>query len=161
MTSKPGSIWNLHGTLDALIKLQGSGLSRGQMARKLSAEFHTEISRSAVCGKLHREGFPAPKMPTRAVDQVKVNAAPVVSTHLLSVRPPPPLQSYEPQPMGDIATGCRWLHGDARERNFCGADKWAGGSWCPYHHAICLAPDGKSKPQKPRNFHKFMPWRAA
>ena len=35
------------------------------------------------------------------------------------------------------AKTCQWLHGEPRERNFCGERVKRGSSYCAEHHAVC------------------------
>lgn len=35
------------------------------------------------------------------------------------------------------AKTCQWLHGESRDRNFCGKPSQEGSSYCHDHHAIC------------------------
>lgn len=55
MTDAPKNIWESNPPMIArAILLDGEGFSRGQISKKISAEFNVVITRSAVCGVLHR-----------------------------------------------------------------------------------------------------------
>jgi hypothetical protein len=69
------------------------------------------------------------------------------------------LQCDEPEPRGDVADGCRWLHGPAEDRNYCGAPTVRFGlSWCHHHAARVWNP---ATPAQVAKFAKFVTWRAA
>ena len=36
--------------------------------------------------------------------------------------------------------GCRFILGGPSERDYCGADRQTGSSYCAHHHAICYLP---------------------
>lgn len=121
------SIWDRYpGLIEALRDLSSmKSYSAAQIAIKLSDRFGIEVSRNAVIGKATRlglmgDGYVVPKV--RQPPKLHIVAKPV------------PKDGREPLPKGDVDRGCRYLHGDAYDRNFCGAETTRPStSWCAYH----------------------------
>ena len=124
--------------------------SASQMAKMLSARFGIPITRNALIGKCSRNNIAlrgSKKMPME--DWRKAKAAPK----------PIKVAIPDPSPIGDVPGGCRWIHGDALDRLFCGAPtvRW-GISWCHHHCARVWNP---ATPAQVAKFAKFVTWRAA
>jgi hypothetical protein len=117
--------------------------SAGETSRILTAEFGVVFTRNACIGKAKRLGLTFGGSPKNGHGtkpaQHKPRRAPRPSNLQLgelAVRPSLPLVP-EPQPLGDVPTGCRWLHGDAFDRNFCGAEVHKASRYCEHHFARC------------------------
>jgi len=162
--------WQVPGVIEALREEAAMGLhSAAQLADRLNRKFGIYLTRNAVMGKCFRDGIPlrskkeaisgglsgnrVPKMPRKpqAIIQEYLKAPRVKRSTLL--------QCDEPEPRGDVADGCRWLHGPAEDRLFCGAPtvRW-GISWCHHHCARVWNP---ATPAQVAKFAKFVTWRAA
>lgn len=136
-------IWGKRPELQpALAAAVAEGLSASMIAARLSRQFNVSITRNAVIGRATRTGLqfalsPRGENVLERADRIKrvelrrhakflirrVKAAKADFTKV-----------PEPEPKGDIDTGCRWPHGEASERNFCGAARHEGSSWCPHHY---------------------------
>lgn len=125
--------------IDMLHAGAADGLSVSQLARRLSEHFGIDFSRNSVMGKVHRLGLPLARSQGRPLQDNPAPKAVRAKRIRIAARPrpsaPEPLPPIdEPAPLGDVDTGCRWLHGDdARARNFCGAEKREGSSYCEHH----------------------------
>lgn len=80
-------------------------------------------SRNAVIGKAHRLGL---KTPVKKKDGRRLKAK----------------RRIMEKPRGKRritkgASGCQWLDGEPRERQFCGAPRLEDSSYCEAHHARC------------------------
>lgn len=154
------SVWETPGLMKALRGFAALGVhSAAELTLLMNERFSLELSRNAIMGKCWREGIPL---------REKRGTIPC-RTRTITRRPPPPkaelikrsalLQCDEPEPRGDVADGCRWLHGPAEDRLFCGAPtvRW-GISWCHHHCARVWNP---ATPAQVAKFAKFVTWRAA
>lgn len=150
MTRKDDSIWETPGLLKTLREMCETRLfSAAQIAQRLSVLYRIDLTRNAIIGKVDRMGYP-----TRGRKKSTIAHAPrpkrVKGTEAL---PAPEIAPEEPTPQGDVPKGCRFMHGDAMDRNFCGAPTTAqGASWCAYHAKIVWNPQS---PSKARKAHKF------
>lgn len=109
--------------------------SASQMAKMLSARFGIPITRNALIGKCSRNNIAlrgSKKMPME--DWRKAKAAPK----------PIKVAIPDPSPIGDVPGGCRWIHGDALDRLFCGAPA-THGSWCAHHAKRVWAPQARTE----------------
>lgn len=159
-----GSVWETPGLTKALRACAAPGIyTAAELAAELSARFHVELSRNAIMGKCWRDGIPLrgrkgpePKTPKHPKPQAIINEhlkTPRIKRRAL-------LKCDEPEPRGDVADGCRWLHDDASLRNFCGAPTVRFGiSWCHHHAARVWNPTAPSKVE--RKLSGFVTWRAA
>jgi len=118
--------------------------SAGETSRILTAEFGVVFTRNACIGKAKRLGLTfggSPKnghdtkpRPPRPKLAPKAKTAEAMTRSARADVPATP----EPKPLGDVAFGCRWMHGeDPRERNFCGAERFRGKPYCQHHFARC------------------------
>jgi len=130
--------WRKEGLESALERLIADGLTALQISRKLNHDFGTKFTRNAIIGKVHRtklafKNEPCSKKP-RHDPQATPKPRPVRRVRLKLA-----CDIAEPTPLGDVDGGCRWLHGEASERNFCGAPTRLLASWCPHHEARVVA----------------------
>lgn len=58
----------------------------------------------------------------------------------------PQLTLVEPEPLGDIDGACRWLHGEPKDRSFCGHAVHDSSSYCRHHFIRAHNPPEKVKP---------------
>jgi hypothetical protein len=157
-----GSVWEIPGLVDALRRqAKPEVYTAAELAKQLSERFGVLISRNAVMGKCWRENIPLrgrkgpeprpkPPKPMKVIQEYL--KAPRVKRSSL-------LKCDEPEPKGDTPEGCRWMHGPAEDRVFCGAPtvRW-GVSWCHHHCARVWNP---ATPAQTAKFAKFVTWRAA
>ncbi len=161
--SQKRTFWERPGVVEVLRAAAAPGIyTASELASLLSERFNVDISRNAVMGKCWRDNIPlrprtapkpkAPRQPKPLAVIQEYLKAPRVKRSTL-------LQCDEPEPRGDVADGCRWMHGDATDRNFCGAPtvRW-GISWCHHHCARVWNP---ATPAQVAKFAKFVTWRAA
>jgi hypothetical protein len=118
---KMRSVWEISGLEERLVKLNKEGHSASQVARVLNYEFEIKLTRNSVISKLQR--VDKIKLPIR---KKVVQCRPINFLKIESVA--------VPKPKGDVSEGCRFIFGDASQRNFCGAS--SKGNWCDYHHNI-------------------------
>lgn len=161
--SQKHTFWERPGVVEVLRAAAAPGIyTASELASLLSERFGVDISRNAVMGKCWRDNIPlrprtapkpkAPKQPKPLAVIQEYLKAPRVKRSAL-------LKCDEPEPRGDVADGCRWLHDDASDRNFCGAPTVRFGiSWCNHHCARVWNP---ATPAQVAKFAKFVTWRAA
>ena len=161
--SQKHTFWERPGVVEVLRAAAAPGIyTASELATLLSERFNVDISRNAVMGKCWRDNIPlrprtAPK--PKAPRQPKPLA--VIQEYLKAprVRRSALLKCDEPEPRGDVADGCRWMHGDATDRVFCGAPTVRFGiSWCHHHCARVWNP---ATPAQVAKFAEFVTWRAA
>ena len=157
------SVWETPGLVKALRAAAAPGIhTASELAAIMSERFSVELTRNAIMGKCWRDNIPLrgrkgpePKAPKPPKPQAIINEylkAPRIKRSAL-------LQCDEPEPKGDVSEGCRWMHGDARDRNYCGAEVVRFGiSWCHHHCARVWNP---ATPSQVAKFAKFVTWRAA
>lgn len=105
------------------------------------------FTKNAVCGKILRLGLANPnRVPAkRKLNPMKKPRAkkrakpPKRRTNPLNLKP------LEPDPLGDVAGGCQWLHGEPTDRNFCGNPRQVSSPYCDHHHERCYMPAPKKK----------------
>lgn len=145
MLRRRPSIWDTPGLMEALRAMSDMRqYTAAQIARKLSHDFKLNISRNAVIGKAFRNN-----MATRGRPPAKIK--PASQPRVFKEKAPPKIviELNEPMPAGDVPEGCRFMHGEALNRNFCGAPTSSvTSSWCDYHARIVFntgagAPVGK------------------
>jgi hypothetical protein len=107
----------------------------GLTARQIGLQM--KLTRSTVCGVLHRAGLGtqtigrprndpnAPAKPARR----KIMAGAIVEG-LKDVR----ALELEPIPLG-TDSGCQWVHGDPRDHVMCGHTTRGFSHWCPHHYS--------------------------
>ena len=161
--SQKHTFWERPGVVEVLRAAAAPGIyTASELASLLSERFGVDISRNAVMGKCWRDNIPlrprtapkpkAPRQPKPLAVIQEYLKAPRVKRSTL-------LQCDEPEPRGDVADGCRWLHGPAEDRLFCGAPTVRFGiSWCHHHCARVWNP---ATPAQVAKFAKFVTWRAA
>lgn len=110
--------------------LRGQGLTTVQISRRM------KVTRSTVCGVLHRAGLTTqkkgrprknPGAPLKSARRKIFPNAPVLG--LTDVR----ALELEPIPLG-TDSGCQWIKGDPRDRVMCGHATRGFSSWCPHHY---------------------------
>jgi hypothetical protein len=96
------------------------------------------VSRGMVAGILYRFRSAPPPKPMKKIqkDRMRMPGLPTCAPigkkgELREVE----AFTDEPKPLGDVEGGCRWIHGPAPGRNFCGAPQVLGGVWCGHHRA--------------------------
>jgi len=102
-----------------LKRMRADGDSFGVIGKELGC------SRNACIGKAAREGIPhilASRHKSLPRKAVRVTLRFVLANN-------------EPKPRGDVAGGCRYLHGEPEWRKFCGAPRVQLESWCAFHLA--------------------------
>jgi hypothetical protein len=157
------TVWERPGVVEALKAAAAPGIYTAfELAVLLSQRFDCDISRNAVMGKCWRLNIPLRGRTAPKPQAVKPNKPLAVIQQYLKaprVKRSTLLKCDEPEPKGDTPEGCRWLHGDAEDRNFCGAPtvRW-GVSWCHHHCARVWNP---ATPAQTAKFQKFVTWRAA
>lgn len=130
-------IWDV-AALRKLRELREQGLTASEIASHFGLK-----SRGAVCGALHRACIPPPAKPATREQQTESYRKRLIHNRdrmirqrkaaKASYKPAEVVQMPdEPEPLGDTGRGCRWLHGEAADRNFCGAP---GEPWCEFHEA--------------------------
>lgn len=161
--SQKHTFWERPGVVEVLRAAAAPGIyTASELASLLSERFNVDISRNAVMGKCWRDNIPlrprtapkpkAPRQPKPLAVIQEYLKAPRVKRSAL-------LKRDEPEPRGDVAEGCRWLHGPAEDRLFCGAPTVRFGiSWCHHHCARVWNP---ATPAQVAKFAKFVTWRAA
>ena len=115
--------------------LAASGLTASQVGRAMGVSRNTIIGKAwrlkIAWGHGVRWGREHLK-PKRIRPRKAKPMAPVV----IIVETPEPVLT-EPMPAGETGLdGCQWLHGEAVERNFCGAPVMFNRSWCAYHYGV-------------------------
>jgi len=157
------TVWERPGVVEALKAAAAPGIYTAfELAVLLSQRFDCDISRNAVMGKCWRLNIPLRGRTAPKPQAVKPNKPLAVIQEYLKaprVKRSTLLKCDEPEPKGNTPEGCRWLHGDAEDRNFCGTPtvRW-GVSWCHHHCARVWNP---ATPAQTAKFQKFVTWRAA
>ena len=129
------SVWDEPGVMEALMEIASiQKYSAAEIAVMLSKRFNLNISRNSVIGRMSRNNIALrgkKNRPTLSAPKPIRCKGVAKPAREVRERKPDPL---EPQPLGDVDTGCRWIAGDALDRNFCGAETTEyGTSWCEYH----------------------------
>lgn len=122
--------------------------SAAQMAHLLSARFGITITRNALIGKCSRHGIALRGSKKSTLELPKVTTTPPKRRlmHPQAMKAPKAVKVSipEPLPAGDVPDGCRWLHGEALKRIFCGAPIHSG-SWCQHHAKRVWAPQPRTE----------------
>jgi hypothetical protein len=157
------TVWDRPGVVEALKAAAAPGIYTAfELSALLSQRFDCDISRNAVMGKCWRLNIPLRGRTAPKPKAVKPNKPLAVIQEYLKA-PRISLKNIpncpEPEPKGDTSKGCRWMHGDATDRNFCGADVVRfGTSWCAHHsHRVWAGPSASLV----RVVVKNTSWRAA
>lgn len=131
------SPWDEPGVMEALVDIASiQKYSAAEIAVMLSKRFNLDISRNSVIGRMARNNIALrgkKNRPTSAPYAKRPSGVPAQPKPAKPIKVDP----LEPLPMGDVSCGCRFLHGDALDRNFCGAPTSSvTSSWCDYHARI-------------------------
>ena len=140
--------------IERLQALVADGWSASQIAGDLG------VSRSAVCGKVHRMAIRVPTKVAVAIPKEKPEVVQFTGVRQGDTQTPfkgpctlppytprgfrPVVVTNAPEPLHikllDLEPGqCRYPHGD-RDFTFCGHPQQDGSSYCPGHHAIAIPP---------------------
>lgn len=147
------TIWDERGALDTARALAADGLSAAAIASVLRDKYKLPCTRNAVIGKLSRSGIGLMrgKVPPRAVAPKRKRKPAPPKLVIVKAQPLPAIA--EPPPAGDVDTGCRWLHGEPSDRNFCGHARQGLTAWCQ-HHSERIWEKGTSANTKKREYKK-------
>ncbi len=131
-------IWDTPGMVEDLKAILEQGATAGEAASILKRTWGVHVSRSAVIGKAYRLGFELRSQGCRSEALGKIaRKVRGPNKHPQPPKPAPiprmPIMVDEPQPLGDVDGGCRYLHGDATLRAFCGHGTWPLSPWCDFH----------------------------
>ena len=135
--------------LDAMRAMADTQIySASQMATLLSARFGVTITRNALIGKCSRNGIALRGSKKLPLELPKVSKTPPKRRLMFpkAQKAPRPIKIAipEPSPVGDVPGGCRWIHGGALDRLFCGAPA-THGSWCEHHAKRVWAPQARTE----------------
>lgn len=141
------SVWSDKDVRDALEQCLASGMTASQTAEHLHKELGVVVSRNAVIGRANRCGLmfsrPARERLTPEEKRARKSAGQKrrrygqTFTERKAFREELRMAT-EPTPRGDVDDGCRYLYGEATDRNFCGAPKSGSTSWCAFHRNKCF-----------------------
>jgi len=114
---------------EKICKLRRRGFTTVQISRQM------KVTRSTVCGVLHRAGLTSEKKGRPRTKPPKLSARPkrfpnAIVEGLKDVR----ALELEPIPLG-TDSGCQWVHGDPRDHVMCGHTPHRRSAWCPHHYA--------------------------
>jgi hypothetical protein len=109
--------------------LRGQGLTTVQISRQL------KVTRSTVCGVLHRAGLTTAKKGRPRTKPPKLYARKkiVANALVLGLKDVQSLE-IEPIPLG-TDSGCQWIHGDPADHVMCGHTPHGRSFWCPHHYS--------------------------
>jgi GcrA cell cycle regulator len=125
---------------EALTTMLATGKSFSQIAAKLNAQFNTNYSRNAACGKGYRLGLAAPKKaksPPKERKRIPPKTAIKYFTRVEDIR----LRCIEIVPQNVLLlelapNGCRYPSGEG-PFTFCNHHQQPESSYCPAHQALC------------------------
>ena len=147
------SPWKTPGIMTRLHEYAKDKLTSRQMMVRLNHEFSVELTRKAIIGQLNRQGIAPNQLAPKQQQNKPVKGH---SHQVLQLRPKLVVEEIaEPVPRGDVDSGCRYLHGDAAARNFCGAP--SDGPWCKYHHRKVYSVNQfarKAQDWRPKHVHR-------
>ena len=116
---------------EKICKLRRRGFTTVQISRQM------KVTRSTVCGVLHRAGLTSEKKgrprnnPETTVKSSRRKQFPnAIADGLKDVR----ALELEPIPLG-TDSGCQWVHGDPADHVMCGHTPHRRSMWCPHHYA--------------------------
>lgn len=161
--------------MDAVMKKMASqGKTRAEIAASLSVTFGKSITKNAVVGRCHRLGVTTVKPNLNTRSSLKNTAvygytpagkdAPAIKEssafkgpayHIDRARNKIRIVADAPKNPGRPG-GCQYLHGEAKDRNFCGAPTVQGreaesGSWCAEHYRVVYERVGRLVPSKAKS----------
>lgn len=130
------------------------GVTRADIAAKLSKKLGQPVTKNAVIGRLNRLGLTAPRKAKEAPKPKSPNRY----YHIAKKAPRAVLED-----VNEIAGnpgGCQYIAGDSKDRQFCGKAtvKTGSGVWCAQHVQIVyekVVRDFSKKAKAPRPFSKF------
>jgi GcrA cell cycle regulator len=135
MTARP---WDIPGINARLEQLHAEGLSFGQIAKAINAEFGTLLTRNAIIGRSHRlvltprpspirQKGPRTRTRSQRITPMNDNQLPLEAENKVH-------RTFEQMRRGD----CWWPLGEINERAvlFCAEPTDIGISWCPKHQRI-------------------------
>lgn len=134
------SDWLLPGINERLEQLHAEGLSFGQIARAINAEFGTSLTRNAIIGRSHRLVLKPRPSPIRQLKGPRIRNRTLRSKPAMNDNQAPSgietssHRTFEQMRSGD----CWWPLGEINERAvlFCAEPTDIGVSWCPKHQRI-------------------------
>jgi GcrA cell cycle regulator len=124
----------------ALTGMIAGGLSRAQAAVALNEQFHTQFTRCATGGRVHRLKLVTPERPKPPKSAPKPPAEP----RQRAPKSPPPIKPREPEatpraavPLLELSSdGCRWPFGEGETTLFCDSPQRVGSSYCSRHFQL-------------------------
>jgi len=113
-------------------KMVEGGKSREAIARVMSKKLGHPVSKNAIIGRLNRIGMVKPRKPKEAPKPKSPNRY----YHIAKKAPRTLLEA-----VNEIAGnpgGCQYIHGDAKDRDFCGKQtvRTGSGVWCRDHAQV-------------------------
>lgn len=141
---------------DKLAELVDAGLTSGQIARRLSSDFGVHFSRNSIVSQIVRTGLQLKGKSRRQIGEERARVAAPGTRYQRQLAKRKPAETTEradmlalpePAPQGDVDHGCRWMHGDPLDRNFCGAERHKLTRYCAHHYARAYVetPPAKTK----------------
>ncbi|MEK9917994.1 MAG: GcrA family cell cycle regulator [Pelagibacteraceae bacterium] len=120
-----------------LTKLWDKGLSAREIAEALNLP-----SRNMIIGKAHRLGLPKRQSPIIYMGERKRQALRKLAKGRKEIKREAKQARVRLPTFGTTgsASTCQWIHGEPRERNFCGVQSIAGHSWCAEHYSRVFLP---------------------
>jgi hypothetical protein len=121
----PLSIWDKKGALERLKALVDQGVIAAIVARTLSEEFNTKVTRNAVLGKMHRL-----KMKQRKLDNPPPPKVKIIKVRLAARKNPNVIKFGKPEPVRNISINqlrrgvCHYPISELNQRppyTYCGA----------------------------------------
>lgn len=123
------------------------GLTSSEISRRMSDHYGVSYSRNAIMGQIHRLKL---KLHGAVIGADGERIRRPITPRSVKVAPPKPAKApppEEPAPRGDVEDGCRWLHGDAVERVFCGAPVHRA-AWCAHHYSRAYVPEAPASARR-------------
>lgn len=130
------------------------GTSRAEIAARLGKKLGQTVTKNAVIGRLNRLGLAKPRKAKEAPKPKSPNRY----YHIANKAPRAVLEV-----VNEIAGnpgGCQYIHGDAKDREFCGKPtvRIGSGAWCAQHVRVVyekVTRDFSKKAKALRPFRKF------
>lgn len=114
---------------EEICKLRREGLTTVQISRRM------KVTRSTVCGVLHRSGLTTGKKgrPRKHPPKLYARKKIIANAIVLGLKDVQSLE-LEPIPLG-TDSGCQWIAGEPSDHVMCGHTTHGRSSWCPHHYA--------------------------